>query len=165
MGFLDGTTVASSATDSEWYQFDALLQGWILSTITDEVSDLVLANNLSAHVLWTAIYNIFHDNKHARAMQLEHRFCTTVKGNRLIDEYCRLLKNLSEYLDDVDAPVTEHALVLWILHGLRHPRSSIFFAIPESLSHLPGGPIRLTPRRTTAERRPPWLRAAIHCTP
>ncbi|VFQ62925.1 unnamed protein product [Cuscuta campestris] len=119
-GFIDGTTLASSADDAEWYQFDALIQGWILSTITDEVSDLVLANNLSAHALWKAIYNLFHDNKHARAMQLEHRFRTTVKGHLSIDEYCRLLKNLSEYLDDVDAPVTEHALVLQVLQGLPH---------------------------------------------
>ncbi|VFQ61540.1 unnamed protein product [Cuscuta campestris] len=111
-GYIDGTTRASSADDAEWYQFDALIQGWILATITDEVSDLVLANNLTAHALWTAIYNLFHDNKHARAMQLEHRFRTTVKGQLSINEYCRLLKNLSEYLDDVDAPVTEHALVL-----------------------------------------------------
>ncbi|VFQ88679.1 unnamed protein product [Cuscuta campestris] len=117
-GFIDGTTIASSADDAEWYQFDALIQGWILSTITDEVSDLVLANNLSAHTLWTAIYNLFHDNKHARAMQLEHRFRTTMKGQLSINEYCRLLKNLSEYLDDVDAPVTEHALVLQVLQGL-----------------------------------------------
>ncbi|VFQ98404.1 unnamed protein product [Cuscuta campestris] len=119
-GFIDGTTIASSADDVEWYQFDALIQGWILSTITDEVSDLVLANNLSAHALWKAIYNLFHDNKHARAMQLEHRFRTTEKGQLSINEYCRLLKNLSEYLDDVDAPVTEHALVLQVLQGLPH---------------------------------------------
>ncbi|VFQ88353.1 unnamed protein product [Cuscuta campestris] len=119
-GYIDGTTRASSADDAEWYQFDALIQGWILATITDEVSDLVLANNLTAHALWTAIYNLFHDNKHARAMQLEHRFRATVKGQLSINEYCRLLKNLSEYLDDVDAPVTEHALVLQALQGLPH---------------------------------------------
>ncbi|VFR00771.1 unnamed protein product [Cuscuta campestris] len=111
-GYIDGTTIASSADDAEWYQIDALIQGWILSTITDEVSDLVLANNLSAPALWTAIYNLFHDHTHARAMQLEHRFRTTVKGQLSINEYCRLLKNISEYLDNVDAPVTEHALVL-----------------------------------------------------
>ncbi|VFR01721.1 unnamed protein product [Cuscuta campestris] len=127
-GYIDGTTRASSADDAEWYQFDALIQGWILATITDEVSDLVLSNNLTAHALWTAIYNLFHDNKHARAMQLEHRFRTTVKGQLSINEYCRLLKNLSEYLDDVDAPVTEHALVLQVLQGLPHNiRSQVQF--------------------------------------
>ncbi|VFQ77006.1 unnamed protein product [Cuscuta campestris] len=119
-GFIDGTTITSSADDAEWYQFDAQIQGWILSTITDELSDLVLANNLSTHALWKPIYNLFHDNKHAWVMQLEHRFRTTVKGNRSINEYCHLLKNLSEYLDDVDAPVTEHALVLQVLQGLPH---------------------------------------------
>ncbi|VFQ76147.1 unnamed protein product [Cuscuta campestris] len=118
MGFLDGTNTAASDDDVEWLQFDALLQGWILSTVTDEVSDLVLANSPSAHSLWTAIYKLFHDNKHARAMQLEHRFRTTVKGNRTINEYCHLLKNLADYLDDVDALVTEHALVLQVLQGL-----------------------------------------------
>ncbi|VFQ71260.1 unnamed protein product [Cuscuta campestris] len=103
-GFIDGTTIASSADDAEWYQFDALIQGWM------------------------AIYNLFHDNKHAQAMQLEHRFRTTVKGQLSINEYCCLLNNLSEYLDDVDAPVTEHALVLQVLQGLPHDiRSQVQF--------------------------------------
>ncbi|VFQ68964.1 unnamed protein product [Cuscuta campestris] len=122
MRFLDGTTVASSSDDVEWYQFDALLQGWILSTVSDEVSDLVLASNPSAHALWKAIYKLFHDNKHARAMQLELRFRTTIKGNWSINEYCHLLENLADYLDDVDAPVTEHALVLQVFQGL--PKTS-----------------------------------------
>ncbi|VFQ72969.1 unnamed protein product [Cuscuta campestris] len=140
--FIDGTTIASSVDDAEWYQFDALIQGWILSTITDEVSDLVLANNLSAHALWTAIYNLFHDNKHARAMQLEHHcFCTTVKEQLSINEYCRLLKNLSEYLDDVDAPVTEHALVLQVLQAHKRAKgkqlnSSVPFFFPSFFYEL-----------------------------
>ncbi|VFQ96708.1 unnamed protein product, partial [Cuscuta campestris] len=120
MGYLDGTIVAKSANDAEWFQFDALLQGWILSTVSDEVSDLVLANSPTAAALWKAIYKLFHDNKHARAMQLENRFRTTVKGTITINEYCHTLRNLADYLDDVDAPVTEHALVLQVLQGLPH---------------------------------------------
>ncbi|VFQ70019.1 unnamed protein product [Cuscuta campestris] len=104
MGYLDDTIVAKSANDAEWFEFDALLQGWILSTVSDEVSDLVLANSPTAAALWKAIYKLFHDNKHARAMQLEHRFRTTVKGTKTINEYCHTLKNLADYLDDIDAP-------------------------------------------------------------
>ncbi|VFQ59397.1 unnamed protein product [Cuscuta campestris] len=128
MGYLDGTTVASSKDDTEWFQFDALLQGWILSTASDEVSNLVLASSPSASALWTTNYKLFHDNKHARAMQLEHRFRTTVKGNHSINDYCHLLKNLADYLDDVDAPVTEHAFVLHVLQGLPHDiRTQVHF--------------------------------------
>ncbi|VFQ67081.1 unnamed protein product [Cuscuta campestris] len=118
MGYLDGTIVAKSVDDAEWYQFDALLQGWILSTISDEVSDLDLANSPTASAFWKAIYKLFHDNKHARAMQLEHRFRTTVKRTKKINEYCHTLKNLADYLDDVDALVTEHALVLQVRSAL-----------------------------------------------
>ncbi|VFR01382.1 unnamed protein product [Cuscuta campestris] len=120
MGYLDGIIIGKSADDAEWYQFDALLQGWILSSVSDEVSDLVLANSPTAAALWKAIYKLFHDNKHARAMQLEHRFRTTIKGTKRINECCHTLKNLADYLDDVNAPVTEHALVLQVLQGLPH---------------------------------------------
>ncbi|VFQ64352.1 unnamed protein product [Cuscuta campestris] len=35
-GYIDGSVVPLSDDDDEWFQLDALLQGWILSTITDE---------------------------------------------------------------------------------------------------------------------------------
>ncbi|VFQ88384.1 unnamed protein product, partial [Cuscuta campestris] len=150
LGYLDGTTIAKSADDAEWYQFDALLQGWILSTVSDEVSDLILANSPTAAALWKAIYKLFHDNKHARAMQLEHRFRTTVKGTKTINEYCHALKNLADYLDDVDAPVTEHALVLQVLQGLPHDiRGQVhFFAVPKSVPDVLGSPLGPPPGRT-----------------
>ncbi|VFR00768.1 unnamed protein product [Cuscuta campestris] len=45
-----------------------------------------------------------------------------------INEYFHLLKNLADYLDDVDAPVTEHALVLQVLQGLPQDiRSQVHF--------------------------------------
>ncbi|VFQ69893.1 unnamed protein product [Cuscuta campestris] len=79
-GFLSGSSSPSSADDDEWFQLDALIQGWILSTISDEVSDLVISTTSIAAELWQVIHALFHDNKHARAMQLEHQFRTTVKG-------------------------------------------------------------------------------------
>ncbi|VFQ82559.1 unnamed protein product [Cuscuta campestris] len=92
--FLTGKSSPSSADDSEWFQLDALIQGWILSTVNDEICDLVLSTTNSASELWKAIYNIFHDNKPAWAMQL------------------------ADWLDDVDATVSEQQLVLQVLRGL-----------------------------------------------
>ncbi|VFQ86376.1 unnamed protein product [Cuscuta campestris] len=117
-GFLTGTTVPSSKDDVEWIQLDALNQGWILSTITDEVSDLIISSTTSSADLWKAIHQLFHDNKAARAMQLEHKFFSTTKGSASITAYCQNLRNIADWLDDVDAPVTENQLVLQVLRGL-----------------------------------------------
>ncbi|VFQ74073.1 unnamed protein product [Cuscuta campestris] len=116
--YLDGSVVPISQDDDEWFQLDALLQGWILSTITDEVSDLVISSTTFAAYLWKVIHDLFHDNKHARAMQLEHQFRTTIKGNTPMATYCQTLFNIADWLDDVDAPVSQHQLVLQMLRGL-----------------------------------------------
>ncbi|VFQ96412.1 unnamed protein product, partial [Cuscuta campestris] len=110
--FLTGKSTPSSADDSEWFQLDALIQGWILSTVNDEVCDLVLSTTNSASELWQTIYNLFHDNKAARAIQLEHQFRTTTKGSLSMAVYCQTLRNLADWLDDVDATVSEQQLVL-----------------------------------------------------
>ncbi|VFQ75423.1 unnamed protein product [Cuscuta campestris] len=117
-GYLNGSIAPISDDDDEWFQLDAILHGWILSTITDEVSDLVLSSVSTASALWTVIHDLFHDNKHARAMQLEHQFRTTVKGSTPMATYCQELRNIADWLDDVDAPVSEHQLVLQMLRGL-----------------------------------------------
>ncbi|VFQ89344.1 unnamed protein product [Cuscuta campestris] len=51
-------------------------------------------------------------------MQLEHEFRTTVKGNTPMVAYCQHMQNLADWLDDVDAPVSQHQLVLQMLCGL-----------------------------------------------
>ncbi|VFQ96438.1 unnamed protein product, partial [Cuscuta campestris] len=117
-GYLNGSIAPISDDDDEWFQLDAILQGWILSTITDEVPDLVLSSVSTASALWKMIHDLFHDNKNARAMQLEHQFRTTVKGSTPMAAYCQELRNIADWLDDVDAPVSEHQLVLQMLRGL-----------------------------------------------
>ncbi|VFQ98638.1 unnamed protein product [Cuscuta campestris] len=116
-GYLNGS-IAPTDDDDELFQLDAILQGWILSTITDEVSDLVLSSVSIASALWKLLHDLFHDNKHARAMQLEHHFRTTVKGSTPMAAYCQELRNIEDWLDDVDAPVSEHQLILQMLRGL-----------------------------------------------
>ncbi|VFQ73426.1 unnamed protein product [Cuscuta campestris] len=90
-GYLNGSIVPISDDDDEWFQLDTIL-----------------------HV----IHDLFHDNKHARAMQLEHQFRTTVKGSTPMATYCQEIRNIADWLDDVDAPVSEHQLILQMLRGL-----------------------------------------------
>ncbi|VFQ92597.1 unnamed protein product [Cuscuta campestris] len=104
-GFITGEKTSAGKDDVEWLQLDALIQGWILSTVNDEVSDLIISSTTSAADLWKAIHNLFHDNKAARAMQLEHQFYNTIKGTSTIQTYCQTLQNIADWLDDVDAPL------------------------------------------------------------
>ncbi|VFQ68848.1 unnamed protein product [Cuscuta campestris] len=85
---------------------------------SDRLQDLVISSTSTADELWCVIYDLFHDNKHARAMQLEHQFHTTVKGTMPMATYCQTLQNIADWLDDVDAPVPESQLVLQMLRGL-----------------------------------------------
>ncbi|VFQ71445.1 unnamed protein product [Cuscuta campestris] len=117
-GYIYGSIVPLSEDNDEWLQLDALLQGWILSTISDEVSDLVISSVSTASALWKVIHDLFHGNKNARAMQLEHEFCTTVKGNTTMAAYCQHLQNLTDWLNDVVDPMSQHQLVLQMLRGL-----------------------------------------------
>ncbi|VFR03331.1 unnamed protein product [Cuscuta campestris] len=117
-GFLTGEKTSTGKDDVEWLQLDALIQGWILSTVNDEVSDLIISSTTSAADLWKSIHNLFHVNKAARAMQLEQQFFNTVKGTSIIATYCQTLRNIADWLDDVDAPVSENQLVLQTLRGL-----------------------------------------------
>ncbi|VFQ65918.1 unnamed protein product [Cuscuta campestris] len=117
-GFLTSATTSIGKDDVDWLQLDALIQEWILSTVNDEVSDLIIYSTTSTADLWKAIHNLFHDNKAARAMQLEQRFYNTIKGASTIATYCQTLRNIANWLDDVDAPVTENQLILQTLCGL-----------------------------------------------
>ncbi|VFQ77963.1 unnamed protein product [Cuscuta campestris] len=117
-GFITDERLSAGKDDIKWLQLDALIQGWILSTINDEVSDLILSSATSAADLWKATHDLFHDNKAARAMQLEHQFYITVKGTSTISTYCQTLINIADWLDDVDTPVTENQLSLQTLRGL-----------------------------------------------
>ncbi|VFR01353.1 unnamed protein product [Cuscuta campestris] len=51
-------------------------------------------------------------------MQLEHQIRTTVKGTMPMATYCQTLRNIADWLDDDDAPVSESQLVLQMLRGL-----------------------------------------------
>ncbi|VFQ68895.1 unnamed protein product [Cuscuta campestris] len=143
-GYIDGSVVPLFYDDNEWFQLDALVQGWILSTITDEVSDLVISSVSTASLLWKVIHYLFHDNKHARAMQLENEFRTTVKGNSTMAAYCQQLQNLADWLDDVDAPVSQHQLVLQMLRGLPADlqAQTSFMQFQDESLHVSAGSIR-----------------------
>ncbi|XP_021746651.1 uncharacterized protein LOC110712495 [Chenopodium quinoa] len=69
--------------------------------------------------LWTRLEEIFHDNKHTRAVYLEEQFTNTRLENYAnMGEYCKQLKLLADQLANVDRPVDDNSMVLQLIKGL-----------------------------------------------
>lgn len=91
---------------------------WIYETISSSLLDAVLKTRCSARDLWVTIENLFHDNKEARAIQLEYEHRTLTIGDMYVHDYCQKLKNITDLHANVDSHVTDHDVVMHMLNGL-----------------------------------------------
>jgi hypothetical protein len=125
--------------DPEWLQIDACIVSWLYSTVAKSIMDDVNKPRASAYDVWTAINSLFLDNSLQRAVYVQQEFHSLYQGDMSISEYYGRLKRLADTLYDVGAAVTDQALVINTLRGLktnsappspssatsvRHPRSS-----------------------------------------
>ncbi|XP_076899986.1 uncharacterized protein LOC143554001 [Bidens hawaiensis] len=95
---IDGTPppTITDPTYAEWLELDALILQWIFSTISDDILDRVLENDIPAREAWTQIEDVFLSNKKARAAALLHEFThNTLKDCASMDAYCQKLKDIS----------------------------------------------------------------------
>ena len=115
---LDGSSVATPATEKTWKERDGLVKMWIYGTITDSLVETILTPKSTARDLWNTLENLFRDNKENRALQLENELRTITIGDLSVQEYCRKRKSLSDLLANVDSPVTDRQLFMHCLNGL-----------------------------------------------
>lgn len=120
----------SGAVDSNWTRDDFTVKSWLYGSISTELLTMVACSSSSAAAIWTALENLFRDNKKARAIHLEAEFRALAQGNLSISEYCAQLKSLADALGDVDQPVTDDTLVLTLLNGLHDDYSALRSFIP-----------------------------------
>ena len=120
----------SGAVDSNWTRDDFTVKSWLYGSISTELLTMVASSTSSAAAIWTALENLFRDNKKARAIHLEAEFRALAQGNMSISEYCAQLKSLADALGDVDQPVTDDTLVLTLLNGLHDDYSALRSFIP-----------------------------------
>ena len=83
----------------------------------------------TARDIWLRIENQFRNNKEARALQLDHDLRTTEIGDRSIQDYCQTLKSTADLLANLDAPVNDRTLVLYLLNGLNEKYDNIINVI------------------------------------
>ncbi|GKC53953.1 hypothetical protein Tco_1076698 [Tanacetum coccineum] len=71
LNIIKGTSSSEEQATEEWGKLDSLVKLWIFGTISKPLLQRVLKKNVSTHDVWKSLKEVFHDNKTARAMQLD----------------------------------------------------------------------------------------------
>ncbi|GJY53005.1 ribonuclease H-like domain-containing protein [Tanacetum coccineum] len=117
-GYLMGTTKSTGPNDKEWDKHDNLVKLWIYGTISKELVKRVLKKNLKASDFYKNLKDVFHDNKDARAMQLNTELHNLSIGNLSITQYFTKIKDISDLLANIKAPVSEKRSMLLIKESI-----------------------------------------------
>jgi hypothetical protein len=80
-----------AAPSPQWNRNDAIVRSWLNNTVTPELLAMVVDTTapLSAHELWTRIFNIYHDNAETRSSYLAQEFHGLQQGSMTVTDYCR----------------------------------------------------------------------------
>jgi hypothetical protein len=71
-----------------------------------------------AHNAWLVLDNHFLGNRETRSLQINATFRSFIQGDLSINNYYRKIKGFVDSLVDLGVDVTDHVLVLNILHRL-----------------------------------------------
>ncbi|XP_045824307.1 uncharacterized protein LOC123916808 [Trifolium pratense] len=113
---------STDASFEMWTILDSTVLQWIYSTISFDLLTTIMEKGSTAMATWNRLANIFKDNQNSRAVALEQYFSSTrMEDFPNVSAYCQRLKQLSDQLKNVGAPVSEHRLVLQIVSGLSEP--------------------------------------------
>nr|XP_043620154.1 uncharacterized protein LOC122592001 [Erigeron canadensis] len=107
-------------TPSEsWERIDSIVLQWIYGTISTDLLHTILKTDTTAHAAWTALANLFQDNRATRTIDLNNNFTNTCFDQfSSMSAYCQAMKVIFDQLNNVGSPITEEQLVLQILTGL-----------------------------------------------
>lgn len=129
LGHIDGTSTPDDDNDAPWMKRDGLVKLWLYGTITQPLFRSTFKPGGTARDIWVRIENQFRNNKEARALQLDHDLRTTEIGDRSVHDYCQTLKTTSDLLANLDAPVSDKNLVMYLLNGLNEKFDNIINVI------------------------------------
>lgn len=112
---------------------DATVLQWIYATISHDLLHTILEPDATAMDAWNRLREIFQDNKNSRAVSLEQEFSNTkMEDFPTASAFCQRLKELSDQLKNVGAPVTNNRLVLQLVSGLTASYNGVATLIRQS---------------------------------
>ncbi|GAU10888.1 hypothetical protein TSUD_424610, partial [Trifolium subterraneum] len=116
-----------------WTVLDSMVLQWIYSTISFDLLTTIMEKGSTAMAAWTRLAGLFEDNQNSRVVALEQDFSSTrMEDFPNVSAYCQRLKQLSDQLKNVGAPVSEQRLVLQLVSGLTEPYRGVATLIRQS---------------------------------
>ncbi|PWA36009.1 hybrid signal transduction histidine kinase M [Artemisia annua] len=109
---------SSSTINHEWCKLDDLIKMWILGSLCDSLQEQVVSTPGNAKALWDHLKDLFHDNKDARAINLDNELRSIKIGNLSINEYFTKIKSMADRLKNLSTVVSEKNLVIYAVNGL-----------------------------------------------
>ncbi|XP_076932177.1 uncharacterized protein LOC143597593 [Bidens hawaiensis] len=114
----DKASAVQPQTEEDWNRIDAIVLQWIYGTISIDLIQTIMKKNTTAYDAWTALENLFQDNKSARALHLQLKPNNTrLESFEDMASYCQEVKILANQLSNVDVPLSQTQLVLQVLGG------------------------------------------------
>lgn len=129
LGHVDGTSTPNGNNDQTWIKRDGLVKLWIYGTLAPQLFKSSFKTGGTSRDIWLRIENQFRNNKEARAMQIDNELRTLEIGDLSIREYCQRLKSLADLLTNLEAPVSDRNLVMYMLNGLNEKFDNIINVI------------------------------------
>lgn len=128
-GHIDGTSLPNGADDADWHKRDGLVKLWLYGTLAEKLFKSSFKTGGTARDICVRVENQFRNNKEARAIQLDNELRTMEIGDMSIKDYGQKLKSLSDLLTNVNAPVSDRTLVMYLLNGLNEKFDNIINVI------------------------------------
>nr|GEW49357.1 hybrid signal transduction histidine kinase M [Tanacetum cinerariifolium] len=134
------TDIAS--TNPEWCQLDDLIKIWILESLCDSLQKQVVTTSGNGKALWDHLKNLFHDNKDARAINLDNELRSIKIRKMTVNEYCTKIQAMTNRLKNLDCEVSKKNTMIFVVNGL----DSCFATLAEIIRHREPLPIFETVR-------------------
>ncbi|XP_022032622.1 uncharacterized protein LOC110933724 [Helianthus annuus] len=122
-----------AAQTESWERLDSIVLQWIYGTISTNLLHTILKPNTTAYDAWTALANLFQDNKATRIIDLNNKFANTrLDQFSSMSAYCQAMKVIFDQLTNVGSPISDEQLVLQILTGLTEQYEGIGLLIQQT---------------------------------
>ncbi|KAL2931484.1 Retrovirus-related Pol polyprotein from transposon TNT 1-94 [Bienertia sinuspersici] len=109
----------SSDDTALWQRLDDIVRQWIYGTISNDLLNSIIDPDDKAIDTWNRLENFFHNNKSARALNLDAQFTNTkLEQFDGVKPYCTRLKTLADSLRNVGDKVSDNRMALQLLKGL-----------------------------------------------